>query len=201
MEKETIFRALMFLSFIVLMCIRFYYQSRLYREKRKVEVKEGGLSIVAGAVAGLTTIVFGAEYLFFPDTFSFAYWLRYPDWLRWVGGLLLFGAIALHGAALHYLGQSFHSLVVAKEKHVLVERGPYHWIRHPIYAAYLVSYPAGGWLASNWVLTFVPVAAYAILVALRIPQEEKMLEEIFGQQYAGYKKRTGRLVPRLRTDV
>lgn len=50
-------------------------------------------------------------------------------------------------------------------------------------------------------MCIVPVAAYAILVAIRVPQEEKVLEGVFGQQYAEYKKRTGGLVPRLRTDV
>jgi len=196
MDREAVFRALMLLAFIVLMIVRFYYQSRIYREKRKVEIREGDLSILAGIVAGLTTIVFSAEYLFFRGTFSFAYWLRYPDWLRWLGALLLFGGIALHGVALHHLGRSFHSLVVAKQDHVLVESGPYRWIRHPIYAAYLVSYLAGGLLASNWVLTFVPVIAYAVLVAVRMPQEEKVLEELFGQEYVEYEKRTGRLLPK-----
>jgi protein-S-isoprenylcysteine O-methyltransferase Ste14 len=195
MDKEPLFRALMFLAFIALMCIRFYYQSRIYREKREVEIREGGVSLLAGAVAALTTIVFSAEYIFFPGTFAFAYALRYPDWLRWLGSLLLFGGIFLQGAALHHLGRSFHSLVVAKENQVLVESGPYHWIRHPIYTAYLVSYLAGGLLASNWVLTFVPVTADAILAAIRIPQEEKVMEELFGQRYVEYKSRTGRLLP------
>ena len=201
MDKEAIFRALMFLAFIALMCIRFYYQSRIYREKRKVQIREGGLSIIAGVVAALTAIVFGAEYLFSPGTFSFAYVLRYPDWLRWLGALLLFGGIALHAAALHHLGQSFHSLVVAKEQHVLVQSGPYRYIRHPIYAAYLLSYLAGGLLASNWVLTFVPVTADAILAAVRMPQEEEVMEEVFGEQYVEYKNRTGRLLPRLRAKM
>jgi protein-S-isoprenylcysteine O-methyltransferase Ste14 len=100
--------------------------------------------------------------------------------------------------ALYHLGKSFHSLVVVKEDHVLVETGPYRWIRHPIYTAYLLSYPGGGLLASNWVLTVIPAAAYAILVAIRMGQEETSLEELYGQKYVEYKKRTGRLAPRVR---
>jgi protein-S-isoprenylcysteine O-methyltransferase Ste14 len=195
MGRETLFRTLMFVAFIALGAMRFYYQSRILREQRKVDVREGGLSILAGLIAALTAIVFGAEYIFYRGAFAFAYALRYPDWVRWLGALLLFGGLALQGAALHYLGQSFHSLVVTKENQVLVESGPYHWMRHPIYAAYLMSYLGGGLLASNWVLTFVPVAAYAVLAAIRMPQEEKVMEELFGQAYTEYKSRTGRLLP------
>jgi protein-S-isoprenylcysteine O-methyltransferase Ste14 len=179
-----------------MMVVRFYYQSKVLCEKRAIELREGSISIIVGAIAALTTIVFGAEYIFFPDTFSFAYLLRYPDWIRWLGGFVLAGGIALQGVSLHHLGKSFHSLVVAKENQALVEIGPYRWIRHPIYSSYFMSYVGGGLLSSNWVLTVVPVTMYTILVTIRMEKEEKVMEELFGQKYIEYKRRTGRLLPR-----
>ena len=74
--------------------------------------------------------------------------------------------------------------------------GPYRWIRHPIYSAYLLNYAGGGLLSGNLVLTFVPVVMYAILVAIRMGQEEEVLLDMFGQEYRQYMQSTGRLLPR-----
>lgn len=124
MDRETVFRTLFALAFVAMMAIRAAYQSRVLRDKRRVEMREGGLSLVAGAIAALTSIVFGAEYLFFPRSFWFAYVLHYPDWLRWLGGLLLAVGIALLWLSHRHLGSSFHSFVVSKEDQVLVQSGP-----------------------------------------------------------------------------
>ncbi len=197
MNAETVFRILFILAFIAMMTIRVYYQSQVLRGQGKLEVKEGKLSLIAGVMASLTALIFGGEYVFSPGFFSFAYVLHYPGWLRWLGGLALAGGTALLGAAHHHLGKSFHSLIVSKEGHVLVETGPYRWIRHPIYLAYLVNYAGGGLLAGNWVLTCVPVVLYALLVALRMGQEEQVMVNLFGQPYVEYMGRTGRLLPKL----
>jgi protein-S-isoprenylcysteine O-methyltransferase Ste14 len=197
-DREIVFRPLFALAFIAMMGIRVTYQSRVLRDKRRIEIREGSLSLIAGSIAALTSIVFGAEYLFSPGLFSFAYVLHYPDWLRSFGALLLAVGIALLGFSHHHLGGSFHSLVVSKENQVLVETGPYRWIRHPIYTAYLMNYVGGGLLAGNLILTLVPVTMYAILVAIRMGKEEAVMRETFGQAYAEYEERTGRLCPRVR---
>jgi protein-S-isoprenylcysteine O-methyltransferase Ste14 len=197
-DKETTFRTLFALAFVAMMVIRITYQSRVLRGKGEIEIREGSLSLIAGSIAALTTIVFGVEYLLFPGFFSFAYVLHYPDWVRWLGGLLLALGIALLGVSHHHLGKSFHSLVVSKENQVLVETGPYRWIRHPIYTAYLMNYLGGGLLAGNLILTLVPVTMYAILVAARMGKEEEVMREKFGQAYTEYEDRTGRVCPRVR---
>jgi len=201
MDREIIYRSLFVLAFIAMMVIRFYYQSKILREKREIEIKEGSLSLIAGGVAALTSIVFGTEYIFSPGFFSFAYIIHYPDWLRWLGGFALATGILLLGFAHHHLGKSFHSLVVSKENQVLVETGPYRWIRHPIYTAFLINYVGGGLLSSNLVLTVVPATMFAILVATRLGREEEVLEGLYGQKYIEYEKRTGRLLPQIKKKM
>jgi protein-S-isoprenylcysteine O-methyltransferase Ste14 len=197
-DREKVFRTLFALAFVAMVVIRAIHQSRVLRNEREIEVREGRLSLIAGSVAALTTIVFGAEYLFSPGSFSFAYVLHYPDWVRWLGGLVLAVGIALLGFSHHHLGRSFHSLVVSKEDQVLVQTGPYRWIRHPIYTSYLMNYLGGGLLAGNLILTLVPVTMYAVLVAARVGEEEEVMREKFGQAYSEYQDRTGRLCPRMR---
>ncbi len=62
-----------------------------------------------------------------------------------------------------------------------------------------MNYLGGGLLASNLVLTFLPVTMYALLVYLRVRKEERVLIDTFGQRYIDYMQRTGRLIPRIRT--
>ena len=198
MDSDTIFRVLFALAFIAMVTIRLLYQSRVLCDEQKVEIREGAPTLVAGSLAALTSIIFGAEYLFAPGCFGFAYILAYPNWVRCLGASLLTVGIALLGFAHHHLGRSFHSLVVSKENQVLVETGPYRWIRHPIYTAYLMNYLGGGLLSGNLILTLVPVTAYAILVAIRMGEEEALMRETFGQAYVEYAAQTGQLCPRLR---
>lgn len=198
MQLETVFRLLFVAAFIAMMAIRIYYQSKVLRDTRRLEIKEGAPSLVAGSIAALATIVFGAEYILCPGFFWFAYVLKYPSWVRWLGATMLGVGIVLLWASHHHLGKSFHSLIVSKDEQALVETGPYRFIRHPIYSAYMLNYLGGGLLAGNLVLTIVPVAMFAVLVSLRMGKEEQVLVGEFGERYVAYMQRTGRLVPRFR---
>ena len=198
MAQEIKYRIIMILAFIAMFGIRIYFQSRVLHEDREIKIRENKFSLAAGSIAALTTLAFGAEYVISPGVFSFAYVLKFPDWLRWLGVFLLAGGITLLGTAHYHLGKSFYSLVVSKEEHQLVTSGPYRWIRHPIYTAYIMNYLAGGLVASNLVLTFIPVIFFSLMIINRIPREEAVMRAEFGQDYVDLEARTGRLLPKFR---
>lgn len=198
MVLEVVFRLVFLAATVALFAIRVISQRKVLRDRGRIAVHEGPVTLIAGSVAALTAIVFGLEYLIAPGTFAFAYALTYPLWLRWAGALVLVGGVALLGWAHHHLGRSFHSLIVSRPNPILIQSGPYRHIRHPIYTAYLMSYLGGGLLAANWVLTLVPTLSFTILALLRMPQEEQLLIATFGDRYERYMARTGRLWPRLR---
>jgi protein-S-isoprenylcysteine O-methyltransferase Ste14 len=195
MNLESLFRGLFGLSGVAMLCVRVYYQRRARQGSGAVTIQEKGWSLAAGSLAALTMLVFGAEYVFFPGAFGWAY-VKYPEGLRWLGAFALVAGITLLGVSHHHLGKSFHSLVVTKEKQVFVDSGPYRWIRHPIYTAFIINYVGGGLLAGSWVLTLIPALLYGVLVALRIKNEERAMIEQFGQVYVEYMQRTRyRLLP------
>ena len=95
------------------------------------------------------------------------------------------------------LGTNWSITLEVREQHRLVTQGSYRWIRHPMYSA-LVLYAVGQALAiPNWVAGPSDLIAFAVLVALRLPAEEKMMVQQFGDEYAAYAARTKRLVPRV----
>jgi protein-S-isoprenylcysteine O-methyltransferase Ste14 len=198
MDHDIAFRFLFLLATIAMLVIRVYYQSKILPERRRTTVTGSSWRLIPGGIAALTSIVFGLAYLFFPSAFPWSY-ADYPAWLRWLGAVFLLGGILLLGIAHHHLGASFHSLVVRKSGQVLVQSGPYRTVRHPIYTAYLLNYVGGGLLASSLVLTFIPGSLFALMVALRISEEEGAMLDQFGAGYEDYMRRTGRFVPPLRS--
>ena len=196
-DQEIIFRTLFILSGIAMFAIRIYFQLKVKGDLRRSEIRDSSARLIPGSIAAIVTIIFGAEYIFFPGIFSWAYSIQIPFWLRCFGVTFLFVGISLLWLAHHHLGKSFHSLVVLQENQVLVESGPYRFIRHPIYSAYVLNYIGGGLLASNWVLTFIPVVFFGIFIALRIDGEEKTMIDKFGDRYVHYMKHTGRFLPKI----
>ena len=89
-------------------------------------------------------------------------------------------------------GRSFHASA-APSRGALVTRGPYRFIRHPIYAATLLFLWAGmGSHASASNVTLGLVASACVIV--RIVTEERLLSERY-PEYAEYSKHTKRLLP------
>src|SRR5437667_9909290 len=93
------------------------------------------------------------------------------------------------------LGANWSLTLEVREQHQLITRGVYRTIRHPMYLA-LVLYSVGQALViPNWAAGPANLIAFAILLALRVRAEERMMGEAFGDEYAVYSARTKRLVP------
>ncbi len=104
------------------------------------------------------------------------------------GAALLVWASVLLGRLL------VHEAAVRKD-HALIERGPYRFIRHPVYAGYLALLLGSGVASLNVCLGLLwPVALVGILI--QAASEEQLLGARFGPDYERYVGRTGRLVPR-----
>lgn len=75
----------------------------------------------------------------------------------------------------------------------IVTRGPYRWVRHPIYLAILVFTWAG--VASRGAILGILLAIVATAaIAVRIGTEEALVVERY-PEYAEYARRTKRLIP------
>ena len=109
-------------------------------------------------------------------------------------GLMLIG-VALRWYSVAVLGKYFTFDVAIQDGQVLIEAGPYRYIRHPSYSGALLSLVGFGLALGNWAGLAVSFSCLGFAYVYRIPTEESALVSALGETYSQYQKRTWRLVP------
>jgi len=94
------------------------------------------------------------------------------------------------------MGSNLRMGVNAHERTALVRRGPFKWVRHPIYVLQVLML-IGAALLLPTPLSFVMVAIHYVCVRLKARDEERYLGQVHGPVYRDYASQTGRLFPRL----
>lgn len=119
-----------------------------------------------------------------------------PDALgiRIIGALLVLAGCGFAVWARFILGTNWSGTVTVKENHVLITRGPYAWVRHPIYTGVLLAL-LGNAVVGGRLVYLLTVGAVMLAFWLKLRIEEKFMMETFGQQYAIYKQHVKALVP------
>ncbi len=80
---------------------------------------------------------------------------------------------------------------------LFIQRHILDHIRHPTYAAHWLWAIAQALLLQNWIAGLAMLASFLSLYLLRVPREEEMMLEHFGEEYGSYMNRTGRVIPHL----
>lgn len=158
--------------------------------------RESGLLVLGRAVVALPLFLGVLSYVIYPRSMEWAA-LDLPPWARWAG--VVVGALTIPNAwwVFRSLGINVSETVLTKDHHTLVTRGPYRWVRHPLYTTGISLFLAIGLMAANW---FILLFALIVLVSIRfvvVPLEERELLRRFAGAYADYMQQTGRLLPRL----
>jgi protein-S-isoprenylcysteine O-methyltransferase Ste14 len=122
--------------------------------------------------------------------------LPLPDPLRLSGLLVGIGGLVLLERVHAALGANFSPRLELREGHTLVRSGPYARIRHPMYTSGALLILSYGLLTANLVVLLLPAAALVLLVVLRVPDEEAMLERTFGETYREWRRESGYFLPK-----
>jgi protein-S-isoprenylcysteine O-methyltransferase Ste14 len=110
--------------------------------------------------------------------------------------LMLLG-VALRWYSATILGKYFTFDVAIQGGQILIEAGPYRYIRHPSYSGALLTLIGFGLALGNWAGLAASLSCMGFAYAYRIPVEEAALTSALGDSYKQYMKRTSRLVPYL----
>ena len=192
---ETIFRILSPLLILAFAMHRGYYGRKHGEENNTLKQRvEGWTSKLAG-ILGLIGLIAVIGYAIQPGWFAWAA-LPLPLWLRWTAVGVALSGFALLQWAQNSLGQNWSDTPRMIKDQSLVTSGPYQFIRHPIYTAFLLILGSTLLISANWLIGFAWIGMTALEVASRISFEENLMLEFFGDQYRDYMKRTGRLLPK-----
>lgn len=195
MERELIFRIILPMVIVLFVAHRGYYVARHSNpEKDTLKKREEGIaSQFAGllSVIGFVTVI---AYVANPNWLAWAK-LPLPNWVRWIGvGIALLGFVLLQWAQ-NTLGKNWSDLPRMLKEQSLITSGPYQFVRHPIYTAFILILGSSLLISLNWLIGLAWIGMTVVEVASRIGFEEALMLEYFGDQYRDYMKRTGRLFP------
>ena len=140
-------------------------------EQKTVVALSGMLFIVAFVLAGLN--------------WRFDWWAL-PDWAVWVAAGLFLASYLLYAEVLRentYLSRT----IEVQENQKVIDTGLYGIVRHPMYMATTVLFLAMPLVLAS-PISFLIMLGYIPVIAKRIKNEEKVLEEGL-EGYAEYKKK------------
>ncbi len=150
-----------------------------YLLERRLDVKEKQSQ--QKTVVALSGIMFLSGFIVAGLDYRFQ-WIKLPEWLVIVGAVVFLIAYGLYAEVLRentYLSRT----IEVQENQKVIDTGLYGIVRHPMYAVTLILFLSMPIVLGS-VISFIIFLAYPFIIAGRIKNEEKVLEE----GLAGYKE-------------
>ncbi|MEQ2005758.1 MAG: protein-S-isoprenylcysteine O-methyltransferase [Limisphaerales bacterium] len=189
--------AVFFAGFLFYLGIRVKFARRVKGNEltvRRVDTQEKVLLVFTIVGSTLPVILY-----------LFTSWLGFADYqlpglAPWCGVVVMLVALWLFWRSHADLGLNWSVTLEIRKEHQLITNGVYRSIRHPMYASIWLFSLAQALLLENWFAGSAALVVFAPMYFLRTPREERMMCEIYGQEYRDYMARTGRLFPRIGDD-
>ncbi len=202
MAAELVYRITFILLFVVFWIVRIYYVRKTRdpyaprsRKERRAAMKKEGISGSLLIILTYVELILILLYAWGPVWMGWAD-LIFPYWVYWLGAGIMVITIPLMSWVHQILGKHYSYALETKTEQKLVTSGPYSRVRHPLYSAHNLNNLGMILLTAN-----IPLIIFAILgvplTYLRMKDEERMMVEQFGSEYEEYKKKTGRIFPKL----
>jgi protein-S-isoprenylcysteine O-methyltransferase Ste14 len=196
MIDETIFQALFIFIALVFVILWGYNILSIGISRDKFYTATEGIMVAAPRFLLLGASLVGIlVYSIDPRLMNWSA-LPLPFWLRWFGFFLGLAALLIFFWVLRSLGQNFSTTLTINKNQTLVTRGPYQWVRHPMYTSFIVLWVGLLFLSTNWFIGLTGILAFVWAIVVRTPREEQMMIDRFGDEYIAYMERTGRYLPR-----
>jgi protein-S-isoprenylcysteine O-methyltransferase Ste14 len=202
MTLDLAFRVTLLVLYLSLLGIWVFFQRRssVYkqgmaqhgREQRQHEV---GVLVLLRPLLGIPEHIAILVWLVAPSWMAWSA-LPLPMWMRWGGAVVAALALGLLGWSMAVLGRNFGATLKLRPDHTLVTTGPYRWVQHPIYLAFLLLQIGIALLTANWFIGVTGVGLILAVIAARTPTEAAQLRERFGESYHVYAHQTGRFWPK-----
>lgn len=111
------------------------------------------------------------------------------------GGLVILMGVILRFWAIRTLGKYFRRTVMIHDDHILIQEGPYRFLRHPSYTGAYLGIIGFSLATNNALSLLVGLIMGFFSFRHRIQVEEKVLAEHFGEKFKKYATQTKKLIP------
>jgi len=187
------FKIIYFKGLIIIFIFRLLYRWRT-KTNQIVDSRKTTLEILLLSLLFVGMLVTPLIYVFTPFL-SFADY-QFPSWVGWTGVVVFTIGLWLFWRSHADLGRNWSYTLELRKGHQLITSGVYKYVRHPMYAAALMLGVAQVLILHNWIAGWSSLVSFVALYFLRVPHEEQMMLNHFGEEYQSYMNRTGRIIPR-----
>ena len=189
---EYLYKTALFILIIAFLFVRGPFVMKSRKKESKV-MKSSATDRLQVGLSTLGMMVFPVIFCLSPYFDGFM--MNFVNPLRIAGIFVYAASLVLMFLVLRELGGDWSMNLELKEGHRLVVSGPYRYVRHPMYTSFCLMMAGQFRIVSNWFVGIFGIASFGLLYVLRIPKEERMMEEEFGNEYRVYSERTKRLIP------
>jgi len=166
------------------------------REERREALKKEGWTGIALIVLTPIELILIFLYVLNPIWMTWAN-LEFIEVVQWFGLSITGVSIPLAAWVHRTLGRHYSYALETKMEQSIVTIGPYSRIRHPLYSVHTLFNLGMILLTANIPLIFFAIIGVPFTYA-RMKSEEEMMMLQFGDEYASYMLRTGRIFPKIR---
>ncbi len=183
--------------YFTFVAIRIIYHRKARHTRVEVVDQESRLNMAIRVLLGLGYIGALTTRIFYPSLLRIGEF-SLPLWTRWTGVGITGFSLAFIWWVHWALGIQSDTSLHTQADHKLISHGSYRWVRHPMYSSLFLMGLSWLLLTSNWFVGAPLMVSINSLMIIRVPNEEKILIDLFGNEYINYVQFTGRYLPRLK---
>ena len=163
--------------------------------------KKLGVARSAGGTRDRVLLIIAALAQFLvPGVYGLSGWPSFADYgfnplQAGIGVLAIVASLVLFRVTHKQLGRNWSVTLETRKEHKLVTDGLYGYVRHPMYSSFALFALAQFLLLQNWIAGPIGLVGFGLLFFLRVPREERVMIETFGDEYRDYMRRTARIIP------
>lgn len=157
--------------------------------------EEGEVSLILRGVLLMNYLAAMMVYILMPEYLDVTT-IIVADGMRWMGALMAVVSVPLLWWIQRSYGDQFLFTLDIYEAKQLARKGPYRWVRHPLYLNGLLFSVGVILLTSNWAVGGPLLLGLILMIPWRVRQEERAMLAQFGDEYRAYMRQTGRFFPK-----
>jgi protein-S-isoprenylcysteine O-methyltransferase Ste14 len=120
-----------------------------------------------------------------------------PSYVFYPGLIIMIIGFAISYWAVQTLGRFNSGIVRVIPDHKVVQKGPYRFVGHPIYASEILTVIGLGLALQSWVALLIILIGAGVFYGNRIRIEERFLASELGDEYVQYMKSVKRIIPHI----